>query len=384
MTTGIIAEFNPFHNGHKLLVDTARSFSDTVICVLSSNFVQRGDSAVFTKEMRTEIALKNGVDIVVELPTVWSMSTAQNFALGGVWQLYNMGCEKIIFGSECGDIEELKKAADILSSDGFFKAVADLLKSGQTFAVARQTVAESMGVKSQILNSANDNLGVEYILAAKKLRLNIDFMCIKRTGALHDGAPEKNIASASFIRNLLKENKLDEAKKYMPDFSFCADDISDIKFADRAILGILRQKSLADLKNLPDISEGIENKIFNAVKLAESFEDLCMRIKSKRYPLSRIRRLCLAAAIGETNEFFMCVPPYTRILGANKNGINALKNTVSINPVITKFGKAELPNSDCKKVFDLECKASDLYGLTFKKPLNCGKEYTMKFIKTEE
>ena len=123
--TGIIAEFNPLHSGHKLLIDTAKKSGNTVAVVISGNFVQRGDVAIISKQQRAKFALLCGVDIVAELPVLWSMSTAQNFALGGVWQLYNLGCQKIVFGSECGDIDALINAADVLNSDGFFEKVSE-------------------------------------------------------------------------------------------------------------------------------------------------------------------------------------------------------------------------------------------------------------------
>ncbi|MBQ8267446.1 MAG: nucleotidyltransferase family protein [Clostridia bacterium] len=135
---GIIAEFNPLHTGHKRLIDYAHTLGETVICVISGNFVQRGDVAIISKQQRAKFALLSGVDIVAEMPVLWSMSTTQNFALAGVWQLYNLGCDKIVFGSECGDIDALKSAADALCSDGFFERAVEKAKSGVTFAVARE------------------------------------------------------------------------------------------------------------------------------------------------------------------------------------------------------------------------------------------------------
>ena len=166
---GIIAEFNPLHTGHKRIIDHAHTLGDTVACVISGNFVQRGDVAIISKQQRAKFALLCGADIVAEMPVLWSMSTAQNFALCGVWQLYNIGCDKILFGSECGDIDALIHAADVLYSDGFFNKVTDKAKSGVTFAVAREQAAQEMGVDFKLLRNPNDNLGIEYILAAKKL-----------------------------------------------------------------------------------------------------------------------------------------------------------------------------------------------------------------------
>ena len=172
---GIIAEFNPLHTGHKRIIDYAHTLGDTVACVISGNFVQRGDVAIVSKQQRAKFALLCGADIVAEMPVLWSMSTAQNFALCGVWQLYNLGCDKIVFGSECGDIDALKNAADILTSDGFFDLAAQKAKSGVTFAVAREQAAIDLGIDFTLLRNPNDNLGIEYITAAKKLNLPIEF-----------------------------------------------------------------------------------------------------------------------------------------------------------------------------------------------------------------
>ena len=143
---GIIAEFNPLHSGHKMLIDKAKEGGNTVVCAISGNFVQRGDISVVSKQKRAEMALKCGADIVAEIPVLWSMSTAQNFALAGVWQLYNLNCEEIIFGSECGDIEALTRAADILLSDKFSAIVSEKIKSGVTFAAAREDAAKELGI----------------------------------------------------------------------------------------------------------------------------------------------------------------------------------------------------------------------------------------------
>ena len=263
---GIIAEFNPLHSGHKLLIDTAKKGGNTVAVVISGNFVQRGDTAIIPKIKRAEAALICGADIVVELPVLWSMSTAQNFALGGVAQLHALGCDQIIFGSECGDIERLKKTADILLSDEFSSIVKEEIKNGVTFASARQKAAIALGADESILNSPNDNLGLEYIMAAKTLNLDIDFNCIKRKGAMHDSEQiSDNLVSSSFIRGKLKDNDLGYAERFMPIAlrGFIGpDSVSDINRIETAILAILRQKTIEDFKNLPDISEGIENKLF--------------------------------------------------------------------------------------------------------------------------
>lgn len=383
---GIIAEFNPLHSGHKMLIDKAKEGGNTVVCAISGNFVQRGDISVVSKQKRAEMALKCGADIVAEIPVLWSMSTAQNFALAGVWQLYNLNCEEIIFGSECGDIEALTRAADILLSDKFSAIVSEKIKSGVTFAAAREDAAKELGISGDILSSPNDNLGIEYIIAAKRLNLNIKFRCVKRRGALHDSKDlDVMFVSSSLIRQKLLEDNFAFAEKFMPipiRGMINEENTADIARIERAILALLRTKSEKDFKNLPDISEGIENKLFFSLRVATSLEELCSMVKTKRYTMARVRRLILSAALGFDGEFFMTTPPYVRILGFSASGMETLKNIASIVPVVTKASQIKsLDDTRVLKVFETENRASDLYALAFKTPKECGTEFTAKLLK---
>ena len=385
---GIIAEFNPLHTGHKRLIDYAKTLGDTIACVISGNFVQRGDVAIISKQQRAKFALLCGVDIVAELPVLWSMSTAQNFALGGVWQLYNLGCQKIVFGSECGDIDALINAADVLNSDGFFEKVSEKAKSGVTFAVARENAAQEMGVDFTLLRGANNNLGIEYILAAKKLNLPIEFHTIKRLGAGHNSNEiDDGFVSSSFIREELLKSNIGYTERFMPREIrgiINPEHIADIKRLENAILCSLRTKSANDLKNLPDISEGLENKIYFSARVATSLDELYNMIKTIRYTMARIRRLVLSAFLALDNRFFMTTPPYVRVLGFNSNGLEHLKTPQGIIPVITRALQIKNLDDDAIKVFETECRATDIYNLALGVPLECGSEQKMKLLKAEE
>lgn len=387
-TVGIIAEFNPLHSGHKYLIDCAKKDGNTVICVISGNFVQRGDTALIPKQKRAETALKCGADIVAELPVIWSMSTAQNFALGGVWQLYALGCDEILFGSECGDIDKLTDCADILLSDKFATLVSKEIKNGVTFAKARETVAVSLGVDKNLLCCANDNLGIEYIIASKKLSLPIKFRCVKRIGANHDSVSEKDgFVSSSLLRQKILAGNIGYAEKFMP---ICArgiikeDIISDIKRLEIAVLATLRQKDENYFKNIADVSEGLENKLYFSLRVATSLEELYDTVKSKRYTLARIRRIVLSSFLGLEKDLFMTTPPYVRVLGFSKTGIEYLSKFCSIVPIITKVSQIKELDKTSRKVFDTECKATDIYSLSLKKPIECGAEYKTKLLKTED
>lgn len=385
---GIIAEFNPLHSGHKHIIDYAHTLGDTVVCVISGNFVQRGDVAIISKQQRAKSALLCGADIVCEMPVLWSMSTTQNFALAGVWQLYNMGCEKIVFGSESGDIEALKKAADVLSGDGFFTIAAEKAKSGVTFAVAREQAAAELGVDISLLQNANDNLGIEYISAAKKLNLPIEFHCIKRLGAMHDSREiAGGFVSASLIREELLKGNIGYVERFMPREVrgiIQPEHIADISRLEKAVLCSLRTKTPQELKNLPDISEGLENKIYFSARVATSLDELYNMIKTKRYTMARIRRLVLSAFLNFDGKFFMRTPPYVRLLGFSPQGAAHLKKPQGIIPVITRASQIKELEKDSRQVFETECRATDIYALSLGKPLECGTEQKMKMLKTEE
>ena len=384
---GIIAEFNPLHLGHKYLIDEAKKQGE-VVCVISSNFVQRGDTAIVEKRVRTQMALDCGADLVLELPVCYSMSTAQNFAFGGVSALVMAGCDTIMFGSETGEIEPLLKTAEILNSTDFKEKLSQNLKNGKTFAKARQITAESCGAPKGILEGANNNLAIEYILAAKQLGANLSFKTVKRLGANHDsGDALGGFASASLIREKILSGDFNFAQKYMPKaaFSLLSDDnVSNIDLIDRAILATLRTKSLNDFKNLPDVSEGLENKLFSAIRVATGLFDVYNKIKSKRYTLARIRRIVLSAFLGLDNTFFMKAPPYIRVLGFNKNGkkIISQQRKQNGNKLVLKATEIKNLGALAEKMFVLENRATDLYLLSLKKPQECGLEYTAKLIKT--
>lgn len=384
---GIVAEFNPLHTGHEYLLKQAKK-KGAVVCVISGNFVQRGDTAVLDKRIRAKAALENGADLVLELPVLWSMSTAQNFALGAVSILNSIGCEKIMFGSEAGEMEELNKAVEILNSEQFKKELLLELEKGVTFAVARQIAAEKLGVASHILESANNNLGIEYMLAAKQNGFNIGFEAVQRKGAAHDSLEESEFVSSSLLRRKLLSGDFRFCKKYMSPKTLsgiCEDDISDISRIETAILAVLRTKKIEELQKLPDISEGLENKLWGAIRVATDLEELYNNIKVKRYTMARVRRLVLSAFLGIDNTFFMKTPPYVRVLGFSKKGEQLLKTVgkKSEIPVVTKVSEIERLTPNAKKVLEIESRATDLFSLSLKRVKKCGGEYTAKIIKTE-
>lgn len=381
---GIIAEFNPLHTGHYRLLSKARELG-TVIAVISGNFVQRGDIAVAEKRVRAAAALGCGADAVLELPVSYSMSTAQNFALGGVSALYAAGCDTIMFGSECGEISELLKAADALSSAEYKMRLAENLATGMTFAAAREKAA---GLENGVLSSPNNNLAVEYILAARSIGADFKFVTVKRLGQAHDSMEKGEFVSASLLRQKMLCGDFDFCSEYIPKAAmsfFTGENLADIRRIETAVLSVLRLKSENELKNLPDISEGIENKLFSAIRLATSLDELYNEVKVKRYTHARIRRLALSAFIGLDSAFFMKLPPYIRVLGFNKKGEEYLKMQMrsSLIPLVMRVSDIKNLSDAANRMFADECRATDLYSLALPSALPCGGEYTAKIIKTE-
>ena len=383
---GVIAEFNPLHNGHKYLIENAKKDGDTVVCVLSGSFVQRGEPAFTLKWDRAKTALKCGCDLCIELPTPWSMSTAANFAFGSIGLLKQIGAEKIIFGSECGDIKLLLKTADILQNDEFLKLTKEHLKSGKTFAVARQAALEQTHKEcGKILTSPNDTLAIEYILAARRQNYSPYFIAVKRVGAKHDSICEDDTVSASFIRQSVNFNP-----KHMPPFVYDylntlkeQGRITDYAKLDNMVLSALRLKDKESFSSLPDVSEGIENCLIKAVKDAKTLDELYLKIKSKRYTHARIRRLCMSAFLKLDNSFYFKNVPYIRPLGFNSTGEAVLKHAAknSAIPVLSRVkNTAELDNF-AKSVFAAEQRATDIFALTLKEPMPAGLDYTQKIIK---
>ena len=348
MNLGIICEFNPYHNGHKYLIDTVKGKDDSVICVMSGNFVQRGEFSVYDKFTRAKTAVENGADLVIELPTVFALRSAQGFAEAGVKLLESTGiCDTLAFGAECGDIEELKRVANEIK--GKDAEIKEELKKGVSYPVARQNI-----IDSPVLDSPNNILAIEYLNCT-----NLNAIAVKRIGKGHDS--DDGEYSASEIRKHLDEN-----------------DISSIKNCERAVLYKLRQMSAEDFAKIEDVGEGLENRIYEAVKQAESLDELYDLIKTKRYTHSRIRRIILRAYLGIviTPES----PLYLRILAFNERGrelLSEMKKSAKL-PIIVKYGDAKALGGDIQKEIEREFGFTDIYNLGFKNVKPCGTEQTQK------
>lgn len=392
MNYGIVTEFNPFHNGHKYLVDSLKKDDNTIVtAVMSGNFVQRGEPAVLDVNLRTKMALTSGVDLVLSLPLPYCISTAEKFALAGVTVLDSMNClDSIAFGSESNNKALLFDCAKNLKSPEFDALVSKFIENGVSYPAAReQSVRELYGdTQAELLKNSNDILGVEYVKGLMSINSDLDVTTIKRTGAKHDSDEgTSNIRSASLIRTFIDD--LSEVKNFVPKDSFEVlksatenGKVIDYKKYELSLMFKLRTLTPEGFKKLPDVSEGLEYRIYDAVKNSNSYPELLEKIKTKRYTLSRIRRILLFAYLDITKEMLTSPIPYIRVLGFNEKGASLLKlcKEKSKLPIITRPADLKNLSENAKRIYELECKARDLYSLCLKNPDVCGKEMTEKII----
>ncbi len=275
---GIITEYNPFHNGHKLHIEKSKQKTNSKYCivVMSGNFCQRGEPAIFDKYLRTKMALLNGADIVLELPLTFATASAELFALGAIDILDKTGIiTNICFGSEDGNIENFLEIANILSNEpyNFKQNLSYFLNQGLSFPKARINALEKTLNKSlDFLKEPNNILSIEYLKAINKLNSNIIANTIKREQAtFHSTNIAGNIASATAIRNCFFENKIDNIKNVVPNN--CFELINNISVHNMPLLDnytnilkyILKTSNIENIKNIADITEGIENKIISNI-----------------------------------------------------------------------------------------------------------------------
>lgn len=372
---GIISEYNPFHKGHEYHIrKTKENLGLPVVCIMSGNYVQRGDLAIMSKHSRAESAVHCGADLVIELPTIFSCAGSQRFAQGAVSLLNKLGfIEYLSFGSECGDAQILKEAAILAEkaeSEEYLKKYTD---QGMSFASARSMAAANIDENlAKILTEPNNILAIEYIRAINKICADMKIFTVKRHGAAHDSnETEDGIAGASYIRDLIKAGEYDKAMSYMPERAAdifvrelgkgCTPVLIDN--IDTAIMSQLRRMNVDDYALLPDVSEGLENRLYKAARESVTFDGACTAAKTKRYAFARLRRIYLSAFLGIKETDYCDFKPYIRVLALNNTGralISQIKDDVT---VITKT--ASINDEEIKKIFEKEALMTDLYSLAY-------------------
>lgn len=375
--TGIITEYNPFHNGHKFHLEESKkqTKSDGTICIMSGNFVQRGGPAIIDKWKRTEMALSNGVDLIIELPTFYAVSSAEFFAKGAVSILNSLNIvNNLFFGSEIGDAKALSEIAKVLVSEDkrFQNILKENLSLGLTFAKAREkSLIEYLNSSeiNNIITSSNNILGIEYIKAILKLNSSINPVALKREGSnYNDKSLSQTFSSATSIREVLKNtSNIEDLKNIIPLESyevFSKLQEQDYRFTfEEEMFKYIKYKiqtNCVNFNNLYEVTEGLDNKIIKEISSSNSLHEFILKIKSKRYTYSKISRILTHIYLGLDNDYFKDIANennlYVRVLGFNKTGreiLSLIKANSSI-PLITKVPR--FTNNPLLK-FDLQATA---------------------------
>ena len=392
----IAAEYNPFHNGHAYHIAKTREAGAThIVAIMSGNFTQRGTPAVAEKRARVRSALAGGADLIIELPLPYAMATAQRFALGVAGIAEGMGCVDVLsFGSESGYLSILKAAADAVDSAPVCEHMAGLLATGMTFARARQQAVSALcgDEVAEMLGSPNDALAVEYIRQLKAVGSRIVPFAVVRQGVRHDDAAARGeIASASFLRALMHSGGVASVADFMPRASHAAllagARESLLPFDETRLgammLATLRRMTAEELSRVPDLSEGLENRIHAAIRQACSVEEIYALAKSKRYTAARIRRVVMSAFLGLESAYGEQKPPYVRVLGFNARGrevLSRMKETATL-PVSDSLAYLGRVNEVCTAFVELEARTTDMYllGLPVIRP--CGYDYVADSVR---
>ena len=388
----IIAEYNPFHNGHMWQIEQARKLgAKTITVIMSGNFVQRGSMSIFPKECRTTVALNCGADLVIELPAPYSTATAEKFACSGVDIANHLGfIDSIIFGAETPDISKLMEIAEMLLTPQFSDVLKTYLSDGITFAVARSHACETILTgSSDILSSPNNILSIEYCKAILKTKSKITPFVLGRIGAHHHAtATDGKYASATYLRGIPQENWGDfvpEKALEIYNKEHGNENMLDYNRFELASVSRLRFASTSYIAEIADVSEGLENTLYNAIQKATTLEDVYSMAKSKRYTHARIRRLVLSTVLG-LKKSLPYSPPYIRVLGANSDGFTLLgenKKNITL-PYSHSISILKQQNTDCYKIATAQVQCEDFYSLCLKRPLPAGSEYRYKIINKKE
>lgn len=377
-TAAVICEYNPFHYGHKYQLDKTREMGAThIVAVMSGNFTQRGDAAIFDKYARARAALENGADLVLELPTVYSLSAAEGFARGAVQIIEALGCvDMLSFGSECGDIAALKEAAGAseyaLHTDEFKEA----MRKGSSFPAALAEAVKAYYTPDvyDVLSSPNNTLAVEYIKALDDIGSMIEPVTIQRNGAEHDSdEEEQQFASASLIRR-----KIFSGEDYSEFAPVINEPVADIHRLESAILAKLRTMKPSDFENVYDAAQGLGDRLYKAVRRACSLDELYFLAKTKRYTLARIRRAVLCGFLGIDKKQLKEPIAYIRILGMNTRGREILSAAQCGLPIDTSLKNLMKQSREAHRQGSYEERWGDIYSLSFEKPRQCGYEFTAK------
>ncbi len=364
MNIGIICEYSPFHNGHLYHLEKIKEMypNSTIVLVMSSLFMQRGDVSIIGKWEKTDIALKYGVDVVIELPFVFSSQGADIFAKGAIEILKNMNIDYLVFGSETNDIEKLESIAKVqINNKGFDNKVKENMEKGNNYPTAlSNSIKDILGYT---VENPNDLLAISYIKEIIKQKTNIKPISIKRTNDFHSKKITGKITSATSIREALKKKK--NVKKYVPSltYNYLKKDVHLIE----DYYDLLKYKIISEIDNLSiyqTVDEGLDSRIKKYIYESNTLEELINNIKTKRYTYNKISRMLIHILCSFTKEEASKYKEseYIRVLGFNNKGkdlLNKVKKTSKL-PIITGYSNIK------SEILNIELRASNIYYLTSK------------------
>lgn len=399
---GIIAEYNPFHNGHVYHIQNSKeqAGADYTVAVITGNFTQRGNAAIVNKWEKAKMAIKSGVDLVIELPTLYSISSAENFASGAIKILDELGIiDSLSFGIESNNISLLNNIANVLYEEPvqYVNYLKDELKQGKSFPKAREEAIIKYlkdPKYDNILNGSNNILAIEYLKALKKQKSKITPIGIRREKVYYNSKKIiDEYASATGIRYLMMRKQMEEVARVVPSSSFniLLENIKNGTYVlDLAnycdiIIYKLRSMTIKEIADLPEVSEGLENSIKQAVGKTNNIIELINMIKSKRYTQTRIQRIMLYALLNIKKadmEMSKAIKPYVRVLGFNENGRKLLSEIDPRVKVITSVSKFERENRNKKysKMLEIDKYATDVYTIGYSEESKTGLDYTNGLI----
>lgn len=369
---GLIVELNPFHNGHKYFIDEAIKHvkPEVVIALTSGNYTMRGEISIVDKFTKTKQLLNLNVDLVLELPFLSAMNSADFFALNSLNILSKFKITDLAFGVELANLDKLNQMKAIIDSDLFNEKIKEKLALGLSYSASSYKVISELTKDKELIENftlPNNTLGIQYLRSIEKLKKKINVTLIKRIeNNYYDEIALSEIASATSLRLLLEKNE--DIEKYVPDFGFKIN-YQNPKEIEEKLLFLLRSQfinlTLSDIQKIFGVNEGIENRINNFLNKVNSYQELINNVKTKRYPQNKIKRLLLHIIMNTSNKYLDKSNYYFRVLGASDKGlnyINKLPKTTKAK-IITSFKNME--NND---LVLQELKATKLYGLITNQP----------------
>ncbi len=407
---GIIAEYNPFHNGHMYHLQKAKEQSGAqyCICVMSGNFVQRGNTSIVNKWKKAEMALLNGVDLVIELPTIYSVASAEGFSLGAIKLLNNLKIvDAISFGTETSDFAALNNISSIVNEEPMkYKSILNSeLKKGLSFPKARENALmlylNDNKRYDNILNTPNNILAIEYLKALKKIKSTIQPIPVKREKVYYnDKVIVDEFASATAIRKLLKNEEFSEIRKVVPKSTYqilkketeLGNVVLDLSRYEKEIIYNLRRMTVSEIAELPDVNEGLEHSLKNAANYSNDITNLINIVKTKRYTVTRIQRILICALLGITKRdvgMAKKAEPYIRVLGFNEKGKELISRINKQNPkatVITSVKKFQDKNNNnknskiYKRLLDIDIFSTNVYTMACKSESLANLDYTKNMV----